>query len=207
MSARRTAILDAARTVIARSGVRGLRVEAVAEAAGVSVALIYYHFTDRTTLLRETLRHVNEHAWHYTAGKVAVDADPVRRLRELLLLELPGSATGESNSVRETSIAWGELRASAVFGEELRADLREATDIWVAEIAEAVRDARRASAAEPDAAEPGAAEPDAADRAAAHRLTALVEGVSARWLSGSLTLNQAHDVLLGAVALELSVSR
>lgn len=44
---RQSLILEAAVRVIARNGVRGLRVEELASEAGVSTALIYYHFKDR----------------------------------------------------------------------------------------------------------------------------------------------------------------
>lgn len=74
MSDRRTAILEAAATVIARRGVRGLRVEELAVEAGVSKALIYYHFEDRTGLLRRTLAFVNNRAERYTAEQSAADA-------------------------------------------------------------------------------------------------------------------------------------
>ncbi|MYV72610.1 TetR family transcriptional regulator, partial [Streptomyces sp. SID1046] len=47
MSDRRRAILEGAARVIARRGVRGLRVSDLAAEAGVSTALIYYHFKDR----------------------------------------------------------------------------------------------------------------------------------------------------------------
>ncbi|MEV6909339.1 hypothetical protein [Amycolatopsis sp. NPDC051071] len=39
--------------------------------------------------------------------------------------------------------------------------------------------------------------------AAAERLTSLVEGLSERWLSGSMGLDRARDLLRGAIALEL----
>ena len=59
---RRAAILDAAIKVIARRGVRGLRVEQVAGEAGVAVSLIYYYFDNRNGLVRATLEHANERA-------------------------------------------------------------------------------------------------------------------------------------------------
>ncbi|MEV4898166.1 helix-turn-helix domain-containing protein, partial [Nonomuraea sp. NPDC055795] len=43
-SDRQRQILEAAVRVIAHSGVRGLRVEKLSAEAGVSTALIYYHF-------------------------------------------------------------------------------------------------------------------------------------------------------------------
>ncbi len=62
MSDRRSALLEAAIKVIARRGVRGLRVEQVAAEAGVAVSLIYYYFDNRNGLVRATLEHANERA-------------------------------------------------------------------------------------------------------------------------------------------------
>ncbi|MFJ6509861.1 BREX system ATP-binding domain-containing protein [Streptomyces sp. NPDC091406] len=119
MSDRRTAILEAAATVIARRGVRGLRVEELAEEAGVSKALICYHFDDRAGLLRRTLAFVNNRAERYTAEQEASEplTGPLRRLEQALLLELQ-----DLPHVRENSTAWGELRASAVLAQRLATD-------------------------------------------------------------------------------------
>ena len=42
---------------------------------------------------------------------------------------------------------------------------------------------------------------------AAERLTALVEGLSQRWLSGSITLVRAQHLLAGALNTELGTPR
>ncbi|MFI9379574.1 TetR/AcrR family transcriptional regulator [Kutzneria sp. NPDC052558] len=175
MSERQKSILDAAVRVIARTGVRGLRVEQLAAEAGISTALIYYHFGDRAGLLRRTLEHINDRAADYTQS-TGVELDL------LLLQELQ-----DTEAVRVNSTAWGELRATAVFNEELREPLADSTRVWVAEIADAIRRAH----------------PDAPATDVAERLTALVEGLSERWLSGSITLDRARDLLRGAIALEL----
>ncbi|QUQ64712.1 TetR/AcrR family transcriptional regulator [Kutzneria sp. CA-103260] len=182
MSERQKSILDAAVRVIARTGVRGLRVEQLAAEAGISTALIYYHFGDRAGLLRRTLEHINDRAADYTR---AAAADPRAELELLLLQEMQ-----DTEAVRTNSTAWGELRATAVFSDELREPLAESTGVWVAEIADAIRRIH----------------PDAPADDAAERLTALVEGLSERWLSGSITLDRARDLLRGAIALELSVA-
>ncbi|WP_093603066.1 TetR/AcrR family transcriptional regulator [Lentzea waywayandensis] len=180
MSERRTGMLEAAVRVIAQDGVRGLRVEKLAAEAGVSTALIYYHFKDRAGILRAALEHVNDRARSYTGGTES--GDPRRQVEQMLLDELQDDA-----HVRETSVAWGELRASAAFHEELRATLRTATEAWNSDVEALLRQA-----------DPGL---DAA--AAAERLTALVEGLSERWHSGSLTLDRARELLSGAIAREL----
>ncbi|MEW2190909.1 TetR/AcrR family transcriptional regulator [Streptomyces microflavus] len=193
MSDRRTAILEAAATVIARRGVRGLRVEELAAEAGVSKALIYYHFEDRTGLLRRTLAFVNNRAERYTAEQAAAGqpaaeapAGPLRRLEQALLLELQ-----DLPHVRENSTAWGELRASAVFDPELRGELALASVIWVREVADQLGEVRPTA-------------PESALTASAERLTALLEGLSARWLSGILPLTDARTRMREAIGVEVA---
>lgn len=188
MASRKTSIMEAAARVIARRGVRGLRVEELAAEAGVSTALIYYHFKDRTGILRQTLEFINDRAERYTTER-AEDAPPLtprEELEQTLLLELQ-----DTPEVRENSTAWGELRASAVFDETLREDLARATRIWVQEIAELLGDVRPMASA-------------VALAGAAERLTALLEGLSTRWLSGSLPLAHARTLLTEAIEVEVA---
>jgi AcrR family transcriptional regulator len=170
MADRRSLILDAAIGVIARTGVRGLRVEVVAAEAGVAVSLIYYYFGSRNGLVRATLDHANERA---------ASAAPAG-VRSTLLSELDESA-------RETSTVWGEIQASAVFQPELRDQVREATEAWVGLVGRGIE----AEAPHVDAGP------------AAERLTALVDGLSSRWLSGAITRERARDLLEAAIAAEL----
>jgi AcrR family transcriptional regulator len=162
VSDRRAAILDAAIAVIARRGVRGLRVEQVAAEAGVATSLLYYYFKSRNGLVRATLDHANERA----ARSAGTDS---------LLAEFDLDA-------RDTSVVWGEVLASAVFEPELRDQLKEATDTWNALVADAT----------------------GADADAAERLTALVDGLSARWLAGLTTRERARELLAQAIAAELA---
>ena len=113
MPDRRRTILDAAISVIARRGVRGLRVEEVAAEAGVAVSLIYYYFVNRNGLVRATLDHANER----TAHRAGTSAETI------LLAELDQSA-------HDMSVVWGEVLASAVFEPALRDGLREASETW-----------------------------------------------------------------------------
>src|SRR5919205_1428350 len=53
----RERILQAAVELIAERGIGGARIAQVAKAAGVSTALVHYHFRTREVLLRETLDH------------------------------------------------------------------------------------------------------------------------------------------------------
>ncbi|GEB58101.1 TetR/AcrR family transcriptional regulator [Streptomyces gardneri] len=188
MASRSTQILEAAARVIARRGVRGLRVEELAEEAGVSTGLIYYHFKDRTGILRHTLEFINSRAERYTAAQdeAAEPLTPREELDQVLILELQ-----DTPEVRENSTAWGELRASAVFDPVLREDLARATLAWVQEVAGLL------GQVEPLAPAVGLA-------ASAERLTALLEGLSMRWLSGGLTIDHARTLMADAVEVELA---
>lgn len=188
MADRQASILEAAVRVIARNGVRGLRVEELAAEAGVSTALIYYHFKDRAGLIRRTLAFISDRATSYSDEAVADTEDARAVLLQLLLSELQ-----DTDRVRENSIAWGELRASAIFDTDLRETLAESTRSWSQDTADAISDAQAA----------GLAALHVTPLDAAERLTALVEGLSERWLSGSLALDRARELLAGAVDAEL----
>ncbi|MFE5807789.1 TetR/AcrR family transcriptional regulator [Streptomyces sp. NPDC056491] len=194
MSDRRRAILEGAARVIARRGVRGLRVSDLAAEAGVSTALIYYHFKDRTGILRQALAFITDRADRYTgaadaAGSPPAAADPRQLLERILLLEFQ-----DLPEVRENSTAWGELRAHTIFDPELRDELGAAGAAWVEEVAGLL------AAVCPAA-------PPAAVTTAAERLTALLEGLSGRWLSGLLPVGHARDLMRGAIGVEIGLLR
>jgi len=54
----RTAILQAAVKEISRDGISGARIDAIARAAGVNKALLYYYFKDKESLHTAVLDHV-----------------------------------------------------------------------------------------------------------------------------------------------------
>ncbi|MDI3417052.1 TetR/AcrR family transcriptional regulator [Streptomyces luteolus] len=195
---RRAAILEAAAGVIARRGVRGLRVADIAADAGVSTALVYYHFKGRADILRRTLELISDRAQRYTADQARTEVatgrvraarpprSPRRELERALLLELQDRA-----EVRENSTAWGELCATAVFDPELRTALSDARLCWIDALVETLGRSH------------GNAPPTALT-AAAERLTATLEGLSTRWLGGILPLPHARELLREAVAVELA---
>lgn len=179
--------MEAAIRVIAQDGVRGLRIEKLAAEAGVSTALIYYHFKDRSGVLRSTLEHVNARAERYSepAGD---PANAREELEHMLLLEIQ-----DVPEVRENSIAWGELRASSVFDGELRELLGSTTRDWNHDAEILISRAQEA----------GLARGGVVPADAAVRLTSLVEGLSERWLSGSMSADRARELLAGAIDVEL----
>ena len=183
MSDRRKSILEAAAQCIARNGVRGLRVHDVAQQAGVSTSLLYYHFKDRDGLLAATLDHINGTSSGYRV-EGAGEATAFGRLRAHLLGEIQ-----DRDEVRANSIAWNELRASAVFEPEIAGPLARTTGVWETEIAALVEAAQHEDQVR------AGLDP----KATAVLLTALVEGLSGRWLTGELTTEEARARLSDAI--------
>ena len=134
---RRSQILRAAARRIARDGVRGLRVTDVADEAGVSPGLLYYHFTDRSGLLGATLDYINDHAIEVRGRSGNGDTSPYDELEAQLLAELD-----DDQEVRANSAAWNELRALAVFETDLQEPMRRTTAAWNDEVARSVKAAQ-----------------------------------------------------------------
>ena len=190
MSNRQTQILEAAVRVIAQHGVRGLRVETLAAEAGVSTALIYYHFQNRAGVLRRALDHINDRAALYTESAFT-ETDPRAQLEQMLLLEFQNSP-----KIRENSIAWGELRASAVFADELREPLRTTTQEWADDVESLIRQAQDAGLADPKASPADAA-----------RTTHRPGRGSERTLAERLDpIERARELLTGAISVEIDPS-
>lgn len=180
-SDRRRSLLDAAIAQIAAAGTRGLRVDEVASRAGVSTALIYHHFGDRSTLLREALTHVGDRAEIYTAAAAGTGRE---RVILVALAEIQ-----DDHTVRMNSSAWGELRSAAIFDDTLRPALIAQVQRWHDDLSElitlgwadgSIRRANRPA------------------EAIAAAVTAAVEGFSGRWLSGVLETEMARAALAAA---------
>jgi AcrR family transcriptional regulator len=184
---RRIALLDAAVEQIALRGTRGMRIEEVAKAAGVSPALVYHHFADRSALLIAALQHVGDRANAYTEPKGANARD---RLINLLASEVQDNLV-----VRTNSTAWGELRDTAIFDELLRPTLTALTDRWVNDIADMVK-AGHLDGSIGKHVKPGSA---------GVRLSAMVEGLSSRWLAGLITTRETRRHISEGAGLILGI--
>jgi len=176
----RQAILAVAVGMIARRGIHGLRVEQVAKEAGVSTALLYYHFGSRAGLVNAAFEYASELAPSTALRLASDDQSGYEAVEAALLAELD-----ESPDVRDFSVVWGDVSANAVFEPGLRPSVRTITRAWRMTVAEAIdrgiRDGSIRSDIDPD---------DAAEL-----LIVLVDGFCIRWLSGSLELERARRLL------------
>lgn len=186
----RQAIVVAAARAIARSGVRGMRVEEVAASADVSPALLYYHFDSRAGLVRAALEYASDQG---PSGGIATDspgATAYESLEAAFLGELD-----DDEAVREAAVVWGEVVASAVFDPELRDAVTKVTENWRANVAARIR----AGIAD------GSIDPRVDPDTSADILISLVDGLCTRWLTGALSRQDARDLL--SAALERSLRR
>jgi AcrR family transcriptional regulator len=184
----REAILVAVAKVIARRGVRGLRVEDVAAEAGVSAPLLYYHFASRAGLVKAALEHASERA-PSAALRGPTPGTGYDSVSEALLGEL-----SDLPEVRDNAVVWGEISASAVFDAELRADVKRVNDAWRANVADAIR----------GGIEDGSIREEAEPEAAADLLVSLVDGLCTRWLAGTIDRTRAVELLRAALTQTLA---
>jgi TetR/AcrR family transcriptional regulator, cholesterol catabolism regulator len=75
-------ILDAVLTLLARDGIAGVSMRAVAREAGVALGLVHYYFEDKTGLISAALHRVEEQ--DLLIVEPEPDPDPERRLRASL---------------------------------------------------------------------------------------------------------------------------
>jgi AcrR family transcriptional regulator len=188
----RERILAAAVDRIASDGIDDVRIARIAIDAGVSTALVHYHFETREALLGEALEYSFEHAGDVRMGEEQEDAGThAERIAMMVEQCLPSSPTRERDWV-----LWVELWLRAVRHPELRptaeklyARMRE----WfAAAIAAGVADGEFAHC-DPEA---------VADRA-----LALIDGFGVRALLGDseMPLDRARREIGAVIARDLGV--
>jgi AcrR family transcriptional regulator len=111
----RERILAAAVRLIAREGIDDVRLARIATDAGVSAALVSYHFATRDALLAEALEHSYEYAGTARIGAPEDEPSAAGRLAAMIdqCLPLPGE-------LRDDWVLWVELWLRATRHPELR---------------------------------------------------------------------------------------
>jgi AcrR family transcriptional regulator len=197
----RERILRAACELIAERGIGGARIAQIAKAAGVSTALVHYHFKTREVLLAETLDYAFDLAAAVRLRPVGENGDgengngdggsAAQRLADVVEQSLPSTDPGR----REWQL-WAELWLGAARDPSLRpiaAQMYARYRTWIAAaIAEGV------AAEEFAPVDPG----DTADLA-----MALIDGLGLRVLLGdpSMPLDQARERIGEILARELRI--
>jgi len=184
----RERILDVACDLISSHGMDDVRVARIAQAAGVSTALVHYHFATREALLGEALHHSYARAGQArTALRAGAGSSSARLLAVMIehCLPLPGRLEREW-------VLWVELWLRAVRHPELRptaAKLYARMNVWL-----------RSAIEEGDFGDVDAA-------AIADRTLALIDGFGVRALLGdpAMPLEHARAEVWHALAGELGL--
>jgi AcrR family transcriptional regulator len=191
--ATRERILAAAVRRIASDGIDDVRIARIAMDAGVSPALVHYHFDSRETLLAEALRYSYTRAGdqRISTGELPA-ASHAERLREMI-----GQCLPTTPELAEDWVLWVELWLRAVRHPELRTvaeDLYGRLHAWFAdEIAAGVRDREFPDSVDPDA--------------VADRTLALIDGFGIRTLIGDshVSLDDARCAVESSLARDLGL--
>lgn len=186
----RERILDAACDVIAEHGIDDVRIARIATLAGVSPALVHYHFATREALLAEALEHSFELLGDFRT--VAADSEgwtAARKLGWMIDQSLPFPGMGD----REWAL-WLELWSRAARQRELRAvagRLYARYDAWIGEVVE--EGVARGEVPPCDA------------RAVTQRLIAAIDGTGLRVLvdDPAMTLERARSLVVAGIAQAL----
>ena len=191
-AAARERILAAAISRIASDGIDGVRIARIAMDAGVSPALVHYHFDSRETLLAQALDYSYTRAGDARISSGGLPgASHAERLRSMIGQCLP--ATPE---LAEDWVLWVELWLRAVRHPELKPvaeDLYARLHAWFKdEIAAGVEDGEF-TRCDPDA--------------VADRTLALIDGFGIRTLIGDsqVPLDHARAAIEESLAAELGL--
>jgi AcrR family transcriptional regulator len=184
----RALILDATVRVIGRDGAGAVKSAAVAKEAGVSVGLVHYHFTTLEQLAREAFLYADA----ITIRAMAEAAGAAESGREEIELRLFPWLEGTDEFQRAWEV-WGEFWHAGRHDEEVRALLGAAWAEWVQLIAEAIDRGKR----------DGSIAPAVESLPSARRLAAVLESLGQQVTTGLASLDDARDLLRGALEREL----
>lgn len=188
----RRRILDAAMRRIAAEGLDEVRIARIAMDAGVSAALLHYHFDSREALLVEALEHSFELVGDVRIPDTGGEApSAVERLRDLIDVCLPVPGVQ-----RDDFLLWAELWLRAARRPELAETagrLYARLHAWVLEVL-----ADGVAAGEMTTGDPARA---------TDRLLALIDGYGLRALMGdpAMPLERARAELWAAVEQDLGI--
>jgi TetR/AcrR family transcriptional regulator, cholesterol catabolism regulator len=132
---RQARILEAAVGLLARDGISGVSMRAVAREAGVALGLVNYHFDDKTSLIRAALHRVEEQ------DLAIVEPDPALPPEDRLLAALRKVAEPEFLTTQYLSLRL-QLWSLAQAHDDFEQINTQAQKRYRAGLARLIRDAR-----------------------------------------------------------------
>lgn len=132
-------ILETTAWLIARDGIKGMRMSHVAAEAGVSNALLHYYFASREDLISRTFDQFYLIETERYDERLAPISHPVTRLRAELLMGLEDDPRN-----RLDYMLWGEIARLALVEDEAHAFYLGKMQVWLDDLAAAVQAAKDA---------------------------------------------------------------
>lgn len=181
-------ILKTTAWLIARDGIKGMRMSHVAAEAGVSNALLHYYFASRDELVSRAFDAFYARESERFEQRLAGISHPVTRLRVGLLMSWEDHPDN-----RLDWMLWLEVARDALHEEKSLALYREKQEAWTQDVAAQIEAAKDAKVV-----------PAAVDsRSAALRLMAAMEGFGWYVLIGQVSWDEAVAYLDQVLMLEL----
>jgi AcrR family transcriptional regulator len=181
----RERILEAACRAIARDGSRRVRLQDIAEEAGVSKALLHYYADSREQLLADAFEYGDERARQRVKQEIASGGTGSERLRTLLHLYF-----ADETEVREDWMIWSEFSASAVFDADLSSRMHRVFTVWSDWLEQLVR----------EGIQDGSIRSDRPPEEIGRDLSALVDGLGLQLVRGLMSADEAKQTLDRALA-------
>lgn len=129
---RREEILAATLDEVVARGLGNVRVSDVADALGISRALVFYHFESKESLLSAALEHAVARDLERLDATLARDPDAVRRLRHVI------SAYGPQGKAPGWTL-WVDAWSASLRDEKLRRTLRALDRRWTSALEVVIR--------------------------------------------------------------------
>jgi AcrR family transcriptional regulator len=159
--------------------------EAVAQEADVSKALVHYYFATRRELIRAAFLYSEDRANAVLEAELALSESGAGRLERFLVLDLDAEPV-----YRESRALWSEAWSLMRHDELLRPEVERLYRAWTARLGELVEDARR------DGSLPQSVDAEALTR----RLAALVDGLESQLLLGVTTFDESAQTVRETIA-------
>jgi TetR/AcrR family transcriptional repressor of bet genes len=112
--ARRAQIITAAITTLDEIGYVQASLAQIAKRAGISTALISYHFADREDLMNQVLVHLLETSTSYILERTAQHEDPVEKLNAFIVASLAYQGTHRAHNVALLEIIFNARTADNI---------------------------------------------------------------------------------------------
>lgn len=174
--ARRSAILDAAATLIAERGYHSVRISDIAKVVGTSTGAVHYYFPGKSDVLTAALRHAIDNAFDRQSRELQAIDDAHQRLLRLIDMQLP-----RLGPVRDEWSIWLQFWTEATLRPELRPFHNTYYARWHDTVVRIVLRGQRQ----------GVFRSDVDPETIAQRLTALTDGVAIQVLTGAPNMTVA----------------